>query len=220
MIDRLLDLLMPPRCTLCYVRLKGRGLVCPSCAQQVRDHYRVTHTRPVEGAADSAAALLYWDRVRRIIIDCKCYNRPTLCRWGGGLVTACLLRKLPDWHPDLITYAPTTFIHWWKRGFTLAHVMARAAARSTGLPCVRTLRRPWLAKSQLRMNGQSERSRNAAETYLPVPGCDLTGKRVVLVDDVLASGATAARCISILRQMGASEVFFLCLAQTPTSAKK
>jgi len=43
---------------------------------------------------------------------------------------------------------------------------------------------------------------------------------VVLVDDVLATGSTAASCVAILRQMGASEVFFLCLAQTPTSAKK
>lgn len=217
---KLFDLFFPPRCVLCHTGLTGSGLLCPSCAQEVRERYRAGQGKPVEGASDSAAALLYLDKVRRVLISCKYHDKPTLGKWGGGLVAASLLRKLPDWQPDLITYAPTTLGHWWKRGFNLAHVLAKHAAVRSGLPCVRTMRRSWFGKSQLRMKDAAARRQNANRTYAPIRGCDLSGKRVVLVDDVLATGSTAASCVDILRQMGASEVFFLCLAQTPTSAKK
>ena len=217
---KLFDLFFPPRCVLCHTGLTGSGLLCPVCTQEVRERYRTDQGKPVEGASDGAAALLYLDKVRRVLIDCKYHDKPTLGKWGGGLVAASLLRRLPDWQPDLITYAPTTLGHWWKRGFNLAHVLAKHAAARSGLPCVRTMRRSWFGKSQLRMKDAAARRQNANRTYAPIPGCDLTGKRVVLVDDVLATGSTAASCVDILRQMGASEVFFLCLAHTPTSAKK
>lgn len=221
MRNRLFDLLFPPRCVLCGKGLNGgSGWTCPDCAQEVRGRYRPVWDKTVQGCVDSAAALVYVDQVRRVLIDCKFYDRPTLGPWGGGLVAASLLRRLPDWRPDLITYAPTTLAHWWKRGFNLAHVLAKEAARRSGLPCVRTLRRSLFGKSQLQMKGAQERKHNANRTYAPLRTVDLTGKRVVLVDDVLATGATAAACVALLRQMGASEVFFLCLAQTSTSAKK
>lgn len=220
MKNRLFDLLFPPRCVLCHAGLTGSGCLCPQCAQEVRERYRVDGGRLVEGCTDSAAALLYLDKVRRVLISCKYHDKPGLGQWGGGLVAACLLRRMPDWQPDLITYTPTTLGHWWKRGFNLAHVLAKHAAARTGLPCVRTLRRSWFGKSQLRMKDVAARRRNADRTYAPIRSLDLTGKRVVLVDDVLATGSTAASCVAMLRQMGASEVFFLCLSQTPTSAKK
>lgn len=220
MKNRLLDLFFPPRCVLCYAGLTGSGCLCPQCAQEVRDKYRADRRMLVEGCGDSAAALLYLDKVRRVLIDCKYHDKTGLCKWGGDLVAACLLRRMPDWKPDLITYTPTTLVHWWKRGFNLAHELAKQTAVRSGLPCVRTMHRSWFGKSQLRMGDAAARRRNADQTYAPVRDLDLTGKRVVLVDDVLATGATAASCVDMLRRMGASEVFFLCLAQTPTSAKK
>lgn len=216
----LLNLIFPPRCALCTRFIGGRGQLCPACADAVRSRYWLDGGRPIAGCRDSVAALRYLDQVRSVLIDCKCRSKPTICTWGGGLIAACLLRRMPDWQPDLITYAPTTFSHWWKRGFHLAHALAKHAAAYSGVPCVRTIHRSWFGRSQVVLHGVGSRRSNADLTFRPVRGVDLTGKRVVLVDDVAATGATAASCAEILRRMGADEVFFLCLAQTPSSAKK
>lgn len=218
-MGRLFDLLFPPRCALCRKGLDHSGMLCPDCARAVADSYRPQQGKPVQGCDDSAAALVYRDQVRRMLISCKYGDRPALGAWGGSMTADCLAQHLSDWNPDLVTYTPTTLGHWWKRGFNLAQVLARRAAQQAGLPCVRTLRRDWFGRSQLKMHGADERRSNAQKTYRPARHVDLTGKRVVLVDDILATGATASICAAALRQMGASAVFFLCLAQTPSSAK-
>lgn len=220
MKGRLMDLIFPPRCVLCGHGLRGTSRLCPDCAAELRQCGRAQGARPVAGCADTDAALLYRGKVRRALIACKFQDKPALGAWGGGLVAACLLRHRPAWQPDLVTFVPTTLGHWWKRGFNLSHLLAREAARRCGLPCVRTLRRRWFARSQLSMQGDAARRQNAARAYFPGNHVQLAGKRVVLVDDILTSGATAAACAALLRQMGAAEVYFLCLAKTPSYAKK
>ena len=66
---------------------------------------------------------------------------------------------------------------------------------------------------QSRLQEESARRANALGAYEPVPGLELAGMRVVLVDDVVTSGATLGECARILRQAGAAEVVCLTLAR-------
>ena len=216
----LLDLLFPPRCVLCRRGVSGKARVCPACAAELRQQDKPCVREPIEGCMAADAAVVYQGKVRRALIDCKYQNRRAIGSWGGALVGACLMRHQPEWKADLVTYVPTTLGHWWKRGFNLSYLLAKAAARYSGLPCVRTVRRKWFGRSQLKVRTAKERRKNAEQTYFPGKPSSVSGKRVVLVDDILTSGATAAACVRILRQMGATEVFFICLAKTPDIRKK
>ncbi len=216
----LLNVLFPPRCVLCRRGIAGEAQVCPDCAVELSAQYQVRQAGHVDGCTQTAAALLYKGKVRRVLVTCKYGQKMTIGTWGGGQVADCLLRHMPDWKPDMITYVPTTLGHWWKRGFNLSKVFARVAAKRCALPCVGTLRRKWFARSQLKTHSAQGRRKNAVRTYFPRRGLNLTGKRIVLIDDILTSGATAAACATILCEMGAAEVFFVSLAKTPNNREK
>lgn len=209
-----MDLLFPPRCVLCGQPIKGKGQVCIPCAADVRTKYQVKENIYVEGCTQVRAAVAYKGRVRHVLLRCKYGQRVSIGRWGGGQVAACLLRNQPEWKPDLVTYVPTTLGHWWKRGFNLSKVLAQETARRVGLSCQSTLRRKWFGRSQLSQQNREERLDNARSNYFPRNSVDLTGQRIVLIDDVLTSGATASVCAEILRKMGAREVYLICLAKT------
>lgn len=219
-MSRLLNLLFPPRCVLCRGEITGEMQICSNCAEELQGQCQVRQREPVEGCTQAVSVLLYQGKVRRALLTCKYGKKMVIGKWGGGQIAACLRNDIPEWKPNLITYVPTTLGHWWNRGFNLSKVFAVETAKQCGLPCVSTLHRKWFAKSQLKTHSMQGRRENAACAYFPRKGCHLMGKRVLLVDDVLTSGATASTCAAILREMGADEVFFISLVKTPNNREK
>jgi predicted amidophosphoribosyltransferase len=108
---------------------------------------------------------------------------------------------------DAVTWAPTTAARRHRRGFDQAHLLARAVARRLRLRCVRTLRRrPGMAQT-----GRSLAERRTGPVFSargPVPA------RILLIDDVVTSGATVAAAARALRGAGAAEVHVLAAART------
>lgn len=218
---RLLDLFLPPKCPVCRA-VRGpadRGQLCSACAAEIRRTYRAEGGKPVEGCTQTDAALLYTGAVRRMILHTKnggLSARPWLC----GQTAALLLSHQAAWRPDFVTFVPTALNHWWKRGFNLGADLAQGAAKACGLPCRCVLRRRLFGGYQSHSSDLAARRRRAAAAYSPGKGVRLDGMRVVLVDDVLTSGATASACARLLREMGAVEVYFLCVAKTPDRRMK
>ncbi len=218
-MSRLLDLLFPPNCVLCRGAVSKGMQICDTCADEIQGQYRLQKHISIAECSDAAAALQYKGKVQRALLSCKYGQKNIIGKWGGEIITACLADHLPEWKPDCVTYVPTTLGHWWKRGFHLPTIFAAEAAKQCGLPCIRTLRRKWFAKSQLKTHSAQDRHENAKHTYSLYKEIDLTGKRIVLVDDVLTTGATATACAAILREMGAAEVFFVSLAKSQNKRK-
>lgn len=215
----ILDLLFPPRCVLCG-RGIDHGLICSDCVQALHRDESMPIRLSVPGFDDAYAAVRYHGRVRGALVRCKYGHGIAIVRWGGGMTAACLLQCQSAWKVDLVTYVPTTLAHWWKRGFNLSKQLARYTACRCALPYCRTLRRAWFGASQLKQKGRVARMENAQRTYSPGNRMNLAGHRVVLIDDVMTTGATAMVCAAALRQMGAQAVYLVCLATTGTGGKK
>ncbi len=209
----LLRLLFPPRCVLCRRSVTEGELVCAACADETETRYALRKKITVTGCKAAAAPLQYKGNVRRALLQCKHGQQNGLGKWGSAQLIDCLTPLMPEWKPDCVTYIPTTLSHWWKRGFYLPKIFAGKVAAYYALPCIPTLRRRSFAKSQLQMHSPEARQENARRTYFPRKGIDLTGKRVLLIDDVLTSGSTARAGAAILHEMGAAEVFFVSLAK-------
>lgn len=109
---------------------------------------------------------------------------------------------------DEITWAPTAAARRRQRGYDQAEVLARALARRWGRPCHRLLDRA-TASGQ---TGRSLAARLEGPRFLAVRR---PRDRVVVVDDVLTSGATVSAAARALRRAGAREVHALVLARTP-----
>ena len=89
-------------------------------------------------------------------------------------------------------------------------LLARRLGAVLGVPVVQALRtRRSAAQKQL---GRAGRMQNAKNAYACRPGTDLSGKRVLLVDDIITTGATASACALALLQAGASDVTAAAIA--------
>jgi len=124
-----------------------------------------------------------------------------------------LLRSLPrDEAFDLIVPVP---LHWrrqWKRGFNQSELLARRLSRATAIPTRNALRRVKPTATQAGLSNAARR-RNMVQAFVCRRTQAVRGKRILLVDDVMTTGTTAAACARALKGAGATRVALLTVAR-------
>lgn len=135
-------------------------------------------------------------------------------KYGGNeailraLGAICAMADLP--HVDLVAPVPSSPWRRLVRGSNPADLLALPVASALGVPLVQALRRGRNApQAGLRRRIRPQNARGAFQAVVPVEG------RVLLVDDVLTTGATAQACADELLGAGADEVLLLVVAATP-----
>lgn len=214
-----MGILFTKRCVLCGDLLPaagtGKAMLCPACAAEVRQNYRCTVMPRVTGADDAAAALYYTDKVRQAMQRFKFQHKQQYADWFGAQMLPLLAERLDTWRPDLITFMPIGFLRMHERGYNQAELLAKAVAEPFGLPCVATLRKRAFTPKQSKQKDAVARQTNAEQALLPLKNAEVRGKSVVLVDDIITTGATAAAAVKLLRETGAEKVCVLAAAYTP-----
>jgi ComF family protein len=107
-------------------------------------------------------------------------------------------------------------LHWWKRwqrGFNQADLLAREISRRWDVPVRRIVTRKRATTPQAGLTN-SQRRLNVSGAFRVKRGVRLKGMRLLLVDDVLTTGATASACARALKRAGAAHVSLLALART------
>lgn len=200
------DLVIPgePACTLCQRPFQdgiAEGALCAPCMASAPRHDGI------------AAGTLYNDASRRLVLAFKHGNRIALAPMLARLMAAKLPFVDSAW---LIVPVPLHRWRLWRRGFNQAALLAREIARLRGavlrVDCLeRRKRTPSLGGL-----GRKARARalSGAIGVKPSSRTDLlSGKNVVLVDDVLTSGATSDACVAALKRAGADRVVIACFAR-------
>jgi len=135
---------------------------------------------------------------------------------AGQLAAAVRLSRIAD-EIDGVVPVPTSLPARWRRGFNPAGELARALAKAAGVPLIDgVLRKRGLGGPAVKgLSGQARwvTAGRAIDTARKVPG-----GRILLVDDVLTTGATAGACARALRAAGAVEVRVAVWARTPSFA--
>jgi ComF family protein len=128
-------------------------------------------------------------------------------------MSAWLARALPrDIRFDAIVPMP---LHWWRflrRGFNQSARLARGLSRITGIPSERLLIRTRRTKSQASMT-HAQRRANVRGAFRPRKRAKISGRRLLLLDDVLTTGATLNEAAATLRRAGAESVAIITLAR-------
>jgi ComF family protein len=159
---------------------------------------------------DAAYCFGAYEGVLRKLIHLYKYGRiKTLARPLGDLLAAALPREQKF---DVIVPVP---LHWrrqWQRGFNQSEVLAWGIARRTGIPVVKALGRVQATVTQASL-GNIKRRRNVAAAFRCKRAVLVAGKRILLIDDVMTTGATAAACALALKRAGAIKVALLTVAR-------
>jgi ComF family protein len=158
------------------------------------------------------AAVAYGDVSRQVALKLKYSGRPGLAETLAHF----MLRHLRPGEGDALL-VPVPLHRWriWKRGYNQAALIASALARRSGLPVGLDLLSRTRATPPLKGLGRRERVLALRGAFKVRPGARsrLEGRRIVLVDDVYTSGATAAACARVLKRGGAASVDILCWAR-------
>ena len=190
-------MLFATRCPVCDARGPAP---CPACAAELRPAPALP---PPPGLDRCAAVLIYAGTGRELVARLKYRNRRAPL---DRLAAAMAERVLAE--PDFVTWAPTTRSRWRRRGYDQAELLARAVAGRLGRPCRRLLvRLPGPAQTGLSLT-QRRVAPVFRATTAPPP-------RVLVVDDVVTSGATLSAAARALRAAGAAEVDAVVAARTP-----
>jgi ComF family protein len=127
----------------------------------------------------------------------------------GELIASAIPR---DQQFDLIVPVP---LHWrrrWERGFNQSELLAKAVARRYAVPVGRPLRRRRATAAQAGLTHAQRRS-NVSGVFLAPRPEKVAGRRILLIDDVMTTGATGAACAAALKRAGARYVALLTLAR-------
>lgn len=223
--DAVADVLLPPQCAVCDEVLPGAGCFCARCSEEVLELPTVHCARCAEpGAFDGGVcarcrAGVPWEKawapfehdgsVARAIHRFKYEDRSDLSRPLGLLLAATGAGVLHAM-PGVLVPLPLHDARYRQRGFDqaamLTHVLATQEEREVAMGWLRRV------KDTPRQVGLSEAAREANVRGAFEASREVRGD-VVLVDDVLTSGATAREASRALREAGASRVFVLTLAR-------
>ncbi len=136
----------------------------------------------------------------------------------AGPLSAYLSRALPlDERFDAVVPMP---LHWrrrFQRGFNQAAVLAKDVARRRKIPVLNAVRRVRDTRTQTGLTN-AKRRENVSGAFRAGPGRPLEGLRILLVDDVMTTGATGSACASALKRAGAKSVTMLTLARVDRRA--
>jgi len=187
--------------------------LCRACCHQL-----VASVAPV-----TIDALAVWpafetdDRVLAVIHALKFSRRERLAKWlARALADGLPARMLSeDTAHTVLVPVPMDRASLRRRGFNQAERIALALGALTGLPVERRALVKTRATAPQSSLGRDERMRNVAGVMAVVARDAVAGRRVVLVDDLVTTGATAASCAKALACAGAPSVCAVCVGYRP-----
>jgi ComF family protein len=232
----LIDLIYPPRCPLCGEGLAAQAGLCAACWSTLAipgEPACALCQRPFgDGVVDGticapcladrprhdgiAAGTLYNDASRKLVLAFKHGRRIALAPMLARIVAARLPPQVVEHGGEwLAVPVPLHRSRLWRRGFNQSALLAREIARTSGAKLLvdGLVRRK--ATPVLGGLGRKARARalSGAIAANPRRSDSLRGARIVLVDDVMTSGATTHACVSALKRAGAHKVVIACFAR-------
>lgn len=230
------DLLLPPRCPACREIVESDNNFCPRCwagldfitapmCARCGAPFDVDRGPNAQCAAcldapprfaAARAAMIYGGAAKKVLLGFKHGDRQHLVR----VMAPQLVRAGGDWlGPDTLL-VPVPLHRWrlWKRGFNQAALLALAAGRRSGTPVVVDALTRVRATTSSRSMGRRKRAANVRGAFRVAHPDRVRDRDIVLVDDVLTTGATAEACAQILLRAGAASVRVLTWARVVRDA--
>lgn len=204
-----MDFFFPRRCPFCG-KLVGRDLLCDDCQKKLP--WTGERALSGKGFGRCAAPLYYEEQVRRAILELKFNGKTGGLDCFGRLMAECAAEQFMG-EFDTVSWVPVSRKRLKKRGFDQCRLLAAALCVDWHVRPVETLRKIADNPPQSGLETPAERRANVLGVYEPVTE-NVVGKKILLLDDIVTTGATLGEGVRVLREAGAADVMCLTLARS------
>ncbi len=212
LIDRILNLLYPPRCVFCHNLMPEDVPVCEHCRRTLPYTEGAGQSQTFAHISACVSPLYYEGTVRDSLLRYKFHSLTGYAKIYGDFLTKCLDEN--GISCDSITWVPLSKRRRRLRGYDQAQLLAAELAGRRGVPCEALLRKIRNNPAQSGSGGPAARKANVAGVYRAAAPEKIAGRRILLVDDIVTTGATLSECARMLKQTGAAEVLAVTVARS------
>ena len=214
MLSYLTHLLFPPKCHFCRCILSDTETdLCHRCREAAPEFIRAK--RNFHLIAHWTAVWYYKDGVRNSIRRFKFYNARGYADFFAKAIAIKLREESFPADFDVLTWVPVSPLRRFSRGYDQSELLARALGKELGVTPVPGLKKFRHTRPQSGIRNSAERRANVFNAYQGINQSAFSGKKVLLVDDVVTTGATASECAKTLLVSGATHIFLAAIAATP-----
>ena len=210
MMRKLWQLLFPPKCILCKKVLTDLETdLCRDC----REHQPLypSHKIKLSFLAKWTGLWYYKENVRLSILRYKFYNKRHYAPAYGRLLAMKLAEDGWD-DTDILTWIPISRRRKFVRGYDQVEIFGKVLAEELGMELTPTLRKIRHTKPQSAMGDAAHRRANILGAFQVIDRETVKDQRVLLLDDILTTGATGSEAARVLLTAGAKEVKLATLA--------
>lgn len=215
MMEILLDLLFPPKCMLCGELLKKEEkTLCRNCANSDLPEF-TGRGREVPFFEECVAPFFYEEPISGAVRKMKFHGMQTYVEQFAKWMAVSVRDKLSG-RFDVVSWVPCSWQRVWTRGFDQSKLLAVALAKELGVEAVCTLQKIRHNPKQSKTANVAMRRANVLGAYGAKEPERLKGKRILLIDDVLTTGATLSECGKVLKLAGSGELVCAVIAAVHT----
>ncbi len=227
-LNHIIDFVLPNSCIVCGKETE-HNLVCNDCLNLVanpRSPLCPHCGRPIEQAKTCAfcryekildygrAFALYVPPVDTMIHHLKYRGKTRLANYFGTAMSVILKNDFYLQKADYLTPVPLFWLKKLRRTYNQAELLSKIINQESGIPVLNCLIRIRNTRTQTRLD-HKKRQKNVNNAFRLKKEFSVKDKKIILVDDVMTTGATIKECARVLKENGAKEVYSLVGAITP-----
>ena len=213
LFHRLLNFCFPEKCLLCRRLLTDTETdLCYDCRKNAPVFTKAKNRHSF--IARWTAVWYYKDTVRRSMLRYKFYRfRSYAPVYGRQLAMKLQAAGMDDF--DILTWVPISALRKFRRGYDQTELLAKAVAKELGVPVTKCLVKIRHNPAQSGLKDPARRRANVLGAYKVIAPEMVRDQRILLIDDILTTGATVSECAKTLQFAGAKEVLCAAVAVTP-----
>ncbi len=216
MLHWFVNIFFPPKCVLCRrVLTKNETDLCHNCRRNAPEY--TAGKNNITFLAGWTAVWYYKDDVRKSLLRYKFGNARSYAATYGRLLAMRIQEDLPE-DIDILTWVPVSPMRKFRRGYDQVELLTKEVGKQLGItPCV-ILKKNRNNPAQSSLATPAQRRANVMGVYSVTDAELVRNKRILLLDDIITTGATISECAKILQFAGAKDVY--CAAMAAAAPKK
>lgn len=230
-LKSIINWIFSDKCMCCSKEIEHNGMFCPECFKNIvfidfpfckRCGKMLPTSYDSEMLCDfcfnqerpfdiGRSLFVYNNQSRKIIMRIKKEADENIARKCAGM----LIKRYENVinRADLIIPVPSHFLRILKRGFNPATIIASYISKLSGIPMANNILKRIKRTEYQKNKTLVERTENVREAF-KVTRQTVSGKNILLIDDVITTGATISACSKTLKESGANTVIFTTIAST------